>query len=495
MSQSVDTTIKQIFVAVSQANRYARRFTVFATPHRKGRRKVFLKLIASLVAIVTCLAFFSPPASGAEGACCDIGTFLGQPTGVCLILDEFICHDKRGEYLGDDTACRDCYEEDFGAGCTEFFFPGGQRCELVGPTETTSAQETCELGGRTFHGVGSLCTSVSECPPLPPDDRRIRTVTVTSTRNADDTNGYGGVDHLYRIGIFEVTAGQYTEFLNAVAGDDTYGVYDTAMADPSGILGCNIQRTGSWPNYSYSVASDWADRPVNFVSWGDAARFANWMHNGQRTGAQGLTTTEDGSYFLAGATSNADLLAVRRKCGATWVIPSEDEWYKAAYHTVFVAGNYFVYPTRGDIVPSNDLIEPDAGNNATFFDSGFTVGKPYYRTIVGAHENSESPYGTFDQGGNVSEWIEDAVLGGSNRGLRGGSFEDTSGLHAADRDSSSPVQGSSRIGFRVAMVPYPTWRPEDRDFDNDVDLDDYGFCPDRDLHGYARFQTAFTGAQ
>ena len=53
-------------------------------------------------------------------------------------------------------------------------------------------------------------------------------------------------------------------------------------------------------------------------------------------------------------------------------------------------------------------IDPDPGNNATFkFDSGtddgLTIGSPYYRTGVGAHENSESPYGTFDQGGNVWE--------------------------------------------------------------------------------------------
>ena len=35
------------------------------------------------------------------------------------------------------------------------------------------------------------------------------------------------------------------------------------------------QQTGSGGSYSYSAAADRANRPVNFVSWGDAARFTN----------------------------------------------------------------------------------------------------------------------------------------------------------------------------------------------------------------------------
>ena len=48
------------------------------------------------------------------------------------------------------------------------------------------------------------------------------------------------------------------------------------------------------------MAADWADRPVNYVSFWDAARFANWLHNGQPTGAQGAGTTEDGAYINVG---------------------------------------------------------------------------------------------------------------------------------------------------------------------------------------------------
>ena len=33
-------------------------------------------------------------------------------------------------------------------------------------------------------------------------------------------------------------------------------------------------------------AADWANRPVNYVNFWDAARFANWLHNGQPVGPQ-----------------------------------------------------------------------------------------------------------------------------------------------------------------------------------------------------------------
>jgi formylglycine-generating enzyme required for sulfatase activity len=314
----------------------------------------------------------------------------------------------------------------------------------------------------------------------------IETVSVGNPRNAADTRhetpGYGSVDYAFSIGKFEVTAGQYTEFLNAVANDDTYLLYSLSMWTSD--HGCKIERTGSSPDYSYSVAGDWADRPVNFVSWGDAARFANWLHNGQPTGVQDLSTTEDGSYYLNGVfISNAELLAIVREPEAIWVIPSEDEWYKAAYDDD-VTGNYYDYPTRTDATPSNDLVDSDPGNNATFYDGVLTIGDPYFRTEVGAHVNSESPYGTFDQGGNVWEWNE-ATLYGSYRGVRGGSFSSSSyevyvTLQAATRSIGLPNGAYGNLGFRVADVSRPV--PEDLDHDGDVDLRDY-----------ALFQAEITG--
>jgi hypothetical protein len=72
--------------------------------------------------------------------------------------------------------------------------------------------------------------------------------------------------------------------------------------------------------------------------------------------------------------------------------------------------------------------------------------------VVGAHENSESPYGTFDQTGNVSEWNE-AMLYGTSRCSRGGCyFNDAPVLHAASRSDAWPTNEVGNLAFRVAQV-------------------------------------------
>ncbi len=290
----------------------------------------------------------------------------------------------------------------------------------------------------------------------------IITVPVGNLGNTADSTGYGAVSDPYNIGTYEVTAGQYAEFLNAVADTDTYGLYNTLM--DSDTKGCQITRNGASGSYTYdfsggtveapgSTAADWENRPVNFVSWGDSARFANWLHNGQPTGAQGLSTTEDGAYYLNGATTDAALLAVNREPDWKWAITSEDEWYKAAYYNG-VSSVYYDYPTGTDLLPSNNLVNPDPGNNANFDQNGYTIDSPYYRTEVGEFENSDSPYGTFDQGGNVWEWNE-AVIDSSYRGLRGGSFNYHEGYLLAHNNYDYPSLESIHIGFRVSEVPEP----------------------------------------
>jgi formylglycine-generating enzyme required for sulfatase activity len=297
----------------------------------------------------------------------------------------------------------------------------------------------------------------------------IETVPVGNTGNTGEWSGatYGGsgldricgaVDYQFNIGKYEVTAGQYTAFLNAVAGVDTYGLYNTLMQYA---YGCNIQRTDTGSGYSYSVAADWADRPVNYVSFWDACRFANWLHNGQPTGTQGAGTTETGAYTLNGY-NGFDGRTIQRNDDWTWAVTSEDEWYKAAYHkNDGDTGNYFDYPTASDSVPSNDLTTPDGGNNANFYDydSGYTIGSPYYRTPVGEFELSESPYDTFDQGGNVMEWNEAIVYEGtdwSSRGVRGGSVDIIGDvLHASYRYAYDPSNEYFDLGFRVSAVPEP----------------------------------------
>jgi len=283
-------------------------------------------------------------------------------------------------------------------------------------------------------------------------------VTIGDPGNGNNSHdGFGGVDYFYDIAKHEVTAGQYTEFLNAVAAADAYGLYNAAMW--SSDYGCKIAQTGSAGSYNYSVTGDRANRPVNFVSWGDAARFTNWLVNGQPTGVQDLSTTEDGAYFLNGATTDVALLAVTRKA-AQYFIPGENEWYKAAYYDPDYDGTfiYYDYPTNANATPSNDIVDPDPGNNANFFDGAWCVGSPYWTTEVGEFENSDSPWGTFDQGGNVWEWNEAAIS--SSRGLRGGSFGYSHGdsayyMLSAYRNSALPTTEDEYFGFRVAQVPEP----------------------------------------
>jgi len=230
-------------------------------------------------------------------------------------------------------------------------------------------------------------------------------------------------------------------------------------------MGCKIERSGSIGIYTYSVAPDWASRPVNYVSWYDCLRFCNWLHNGQPIGVQDATTTEDGAYDMSLGAS------VVRKPGARVWLPSENEWYKAAYHkNDGVTGNYFDYPTSSDIVPGRDGLEnTNPGNNANYSDNGFVIGSPYYRTVAGEFQLSDSPYGTFDQGGNVFEWNE-ALHDSSKRGYRGGSYNFLSyNLQSSILNYDDPLNENNIVGFRIASVSCPS-----ADLTNDcfVDFED-----------------------
>lgn len=269
-------------------------------------------------------------------------------------------------------------------------------------------------------------------------------VTVANPGNPADTRfetpGWGGVSYTYQIGKYEVTFGQYAEFLNAVAKTDRYGLY-RQWGD--------IIRDGTPGDYTYTVRSGAENLPVTYVSWSDAARFANWMHNCQPTGEQNLTTTENGSYYLNGATTDEGLMAVTRKPNATWVLPTGDEWYKAAYHKNNGAtGDYWMYPTGSDEISTSM-----AGYGPYELDAG----------EVGTYSDYPSAYGTLDQAGNRNEWNESEV--GSGRGLWGGCYAGDSGvLPAAAADAPRyglipSYTADNGLGFRVAKVGSATCPP------------------------------------
>ena len=265
----------------------------------------------------------------------------------------------------------------------------------------------------------------------------------------------GQVEYEYYIGRCEVTNGQYTDFLNAVGANDPYGLYDSRMGGEVG----GIERQGSYGDYIYRPKSNdpgWSTKPVNFVSWYDCLRFANWLHNDLAAGPCDESTTEDGAYNLSlGA-------EVVRREGARYFLASEDEWYKAAYYKGGgMDSGYWDYPTKSDIAPANDpppMPPYPAGseNMANYYDSGFTVGPPWYVTDVGSYVLSVSNYGTHDQAGNLWEWNE-AVISDLYRGCRGGAWSDSQrNLHANYRGVVyAPLDYAAKdIGFRLAK-PVP----------------------------------------
>jgi len=220
---------------------------------------------------------------------------------------------------------------------------------------------------------------------------------------------------------------------------DPLGLYNAYMGSDTTFGG--ITRTGGSGSYTYVATAGFVNKPVVYVSFWDALRFANWLHNGQGGG-----DTETGAYTLDGGTANpSNGITVTRNGGAITFLPSENEWYKAAY---FNGTTYFNYPAGTDTQTVCALPTATA-NRANCNDAVGAVAD------VGAYTGSASPYGTFDQGGNVNEWNEQIV--GSNRGLRGGAWNSAaSSLDASARSSASRVTELGTYGFRVAsLVPEP----------------------------------------
>ena len=258
---------------------------------------------------------------------------------------------------------------------------------------------------------------------------------------------FGAVGYGYAIGTHEVTNSQYAEFLNAVASTDPNGLYNPDMGefDPSLPGFGGITRSGSSGSFEYSVIPGRGDMPVTNVMFENAARFANWLHNGQPIGAQGPATTEDGAYAITSPYVIGD-----RKPGASVFLPTENEWYKAAYYAP-ASTSHFDYPAGSNAQMS--CAQPTgAGNSANCGYSSADL------TDVGSFPSSQSPFGTFDQGGNVWEWTETKVTHPGiyfTRRLRGGSFYYGAIETAASSGGSFGYAGGDDVGFRVAMIPEP----------------------------------------
>ena len=161
---------------------------------------------------------------------------------------------------------------------------------------------------------------------VPGSTDRKGTVEIGDPGNSADDAASGSVPYSFGIGITEVTNADYAEFLNAVAmRSDPHGLYDLRMgSDPrGGIYRFDFDRAvgdsmplayaarldperggppaarGDVHLNAFVVKENMANKPVNFVSWLDAARFVNWLENGRPPDPILGPETESGAYDLS----------------------------------------------------------------------------------------------------------------------------------------------------------------------------------------------------
>ncbi len=303
-------------------------------------------------------------------------------------------------------------------------------------------------------------------------------VTVGDPGNTADTTGdpnpAGAVADSFQIMKYEWTNSQYVDFLNAVDPDglNPQGIYSASMG--SNARGGISFTSGSAAGSKYAARTNMGDKPVNYVSWFDAARVANWLHNGGltygTTDSSASAPQNTGAYTLGTATSGTSFT---RNLGAQYFIPTENEWYKAAYYKGSgTNAGYWNYATQSDTAPtavtsgstgigsaSTGTIGSGTGNFANFNFAADWNSQNGNVTTVGTN-GGPSAYGAFDMGGNVFEWNETLI--GSSRGLRGGGWgNDASFLSSSGTFALSPGSQNIDYGFRLASpvaVPEPsTW--------------------------------------
>ena len=180
------------------------------------------------------------------------------------------------------------------------------------------------------------------------------------------------------------------------------------------------------------------------TSWYEAAKFCNWLTTGDvNKGVYNTSTWAIMDHQTAGTTY-----------GTAYFIPTEDEWYKAAYHknngVTGGAANYWDYPTGSDSVPTA-VYGGTAAGTAVFYGNGVSPNAPANVDNAGGL----SPYGTMGQGGNVWEWTE-AIIG-SWCDARGGNWVYGSDYLVAvsGRVFIDLRNDGYDLGFRVASVPEP----------------------------------------
>jgi formylglycine-generating enzyme len=273
----------------------------------------------------------------------------------------------------------------------------------------------------------------------------VQVLNAGNTGDAANPQTLGAVSYDFTIGKYEVTQGQWAEFLNSVAGtSDTYGLFSYDATTQ------NITRSGAGTvedPWTYAAAAN--NLPVGMTTFWDAARFVNWMNTGD---------TENGAYTLGGyAGSNGSSIVRNASLVNAFVLPSANEWHKAAYYDPALnsgAGGYWSYGTQSNTQPSNVLTDPTVANLANWKNSTLTT--------VGLLTNSDSAYGAFDMMGNIHEWNDTVKVTSptTNRITMSGWFSMPStyasvllNTRYSGGDPGVPYQ---HTGFRVAFVPEPS---------------------------------------
>ena len=251
-------------------------------------------------------------------------------------------------------------------------------------------------------------------------------VAIGNTGNAADTTTYGAVPYEYRASIYEISQNDITKATAGGLSNVTAGTY----------LG---------------------DKPAANITWYEAAAFVNWLNTSSgKTAAYNLTFTTSWSMTLQDPTNAWTLGGTNlyRNKNAYYFLPSENEWYKAAYYN---RTNYFLYPTASSSVPTAVSNGTSAGT-AVFAGNGVSPAQP----AVVTNSGGLSTYGTMGQGGNLREWTESATDGlynnaSANRAMRGGYYPALAGtLASTNRDTFDPFLPNVSFGFRVASVPEPS---------------------------------------
>jgi formylglycine-generating enzyme required for sulfatase activity len=182
-----------------------------------------------------------------------------------------------------------------------------------------------------------------------------------------------------------------------------------------------ISRTGASGSFSYSAKANMGDKPVNYVSWFDAARVSNWYQNG----ATSSSSTETGAYTLVDGQTGGTAPAVNP--GATFYVPTENQWYKAAYYKGGgTSAGYWNYATQSDSAPTAVTAGStgigsagSTGNSANYNSAADWNSQDGNVTTVGTN-GGPSAYGAFDMSGNVKEWNDLTGAAGPERRMRGG---------------------------------------------------------------------------